>query len=270
MYKSILLLLALCLGTAYSRVVNFKVIAFGSKVQVKIEKKTYTLKLDKNDDILYIGKISKAPEGAFNYQYIVDGVKEPFTRKCDTKTKTTFIEFYGRKDTTKKLKTFSYPNGQWNKSIGKTPLFDESYIPTIHMTGKTVDQLMKKPTNKYFNIEKITFYLKNSKKVASNVKINPKNWGFAKFQMRMQLNQKDNIEGRTLFKLRNGGEDPLNMRQLIYGNINQAIGIPTIKSVMVRVYYNKKPAGFYTLQEEAFSDSFVKAEFHGDPKTQKN
>jgi len=263
-----LLLFALCLGIVYSRAVNFKVIAFGKKVQVKINGKKYGLTLDKNDEILYVGKISKAPEGDFKYQYVVDGVVENFTRKLKSSTTTTYIEFFGRKDTTKTLKKFSYPNGSWNKSIGKTPLFDESYIPTIHFTGSTANTLMKKPTNKYFTIDKVTFYLKNGKKVATNVKTNPKNWGFAKFQIRMELNKKDAIEGRTLFKLRNGGEDPLNMRQFIYGNINQALGMPTIKSVMVRLYYNKKPMGFYTLQEEAFSDSFVKAEFHGDPKTQ--
>jgi len=269
MYKNILFFFALCLGTVFCRTVKFRVISFGKKVQIKIDKKTYNLQLDKDDDILYVGKISKAPEGVFKYQYVVDGVKEPFTRKCDTKTKKTDIEFYGRKDTVKELKTFSYPNGKWNKSIGRTKLFDQSYIPTIHMTGKTVNQLMKKPTNKYFYIEKVSFYLKDEKIVLNNVKLNPKNWGFAKFQMRMQLQNGENIYGRTLFKLRNGGEDPLNMRQLIYGNIIEALGIPTIKSVMVRVYYNKKPAGFYTLQEEAFSDSFIKAEFNGDPSTHK-
>jgi len=269
MYKNILFLLALCIGTVLSREVNFRVIAFGNRVQVNVNGQIYNLKLKKDDDILYVGKLETAPDEKFNYYYIVDGKKETFTRVCKKSTVYTNLDFFERKDTVKTLKTFSYPNGKWDKSIGRTLLFDQSYIPTIHITGDTVNQLMKKPTNNYFNLEKVTFYLKSGKKVFTNVKANPKNWGFAKFQIRMQLQNGENLYGRTLFKLRNGGEDPLNMRQLIYGNIIEALGIPSIKSVMVRVYYNKKPAGFYTLQEEAFSDSFVKAEFHGDPTTEK-
>jgi len=84
----------------------------------------------------------------------------------------------------------------------------------------------------------------------------------------MSLGQSASLYGRFLLKFRNGSEDPINLRQTIYGNINQAIGIPSIHSVMVRVYYNMKPAGFYTMQEEAFSDSFIRAEFYGNPETQ--
>ncbi|OUM64041.1 hypothetical protein PIROE2DRAFT_9266 [Piromyces sp. E2] len=269
MYKNILLLFALCLGTVYSRYVNFRVISFGRKVQVQIVGgKKYDLSLEKGDEILYTRKVNNVPLGVFKYYYIEDGKKEDFVRETGPKTVNTYIEFFGRKDTIKKLKTFSYPDKKWNKSIGETELFDESYIPTIHITGKTAEDLMKKPRYKYFYLEKVTFYLKNNKKVVTNVKTDPKNWGFAKFQMRMEFLSGQNINGRTLLKLRNGGEDPLNLRQLIYGNIIETLGMPSIKSVMVRVYYNKKPAGFYTLQEEAFSESFVKAEFHGDPKTQ--
>jgi len=265
MFKHVLLFLALCLGTVFSRVVNFKVIAFGSKVQVYIDGKKYTLTLDKNDEILYVGKISNAPDSKFKYYYVVDGVKENFERTCTKNTKSTYLEFFGRKDTVKELPNFSYPGEKWKKSIGRTDLFDQSYIPTIHITGNDVDKMMKKPTNKYFYFDKVTFYLKNGKKVATNVKANPKNWIFSKFQIKMELNEP--LFGRNILKLRNGGEDPLNMRQLIYGNIIEQLGIPALKSVMVRVYYNKKPAGFYTLQDEAFSDGFIKAEFHGDPST---
>jgi len=265
MFKHVLLFLALCLGTVFSRVVNFKVIAFGSKVQVYIDGKKYSLSLDKNDEILYVGKISNAPDGKFKYHYVVDGVKENFERTCTKNTKSTYLEFFGRQETVKELPNFSYPGEKWKKSIGRTDLFDQSYIPTIHITGKDVNKMMKKPTSTYYNFDKVTFYLKNGKKIATNVRAKPKNWIFSKFQIRMELNEP--LFGRNILKLRNGGEDPLNMRQLIYGNIIEQLGIPALKSVMVRVYYNKKPAGFYTLQDEAFSNGFIKAEFHGDPST---
>jgi len=268
MYKYILLLLALFISTVYStRTVSFKVISFGSKTQVRINNKTYRLKPYNDDEILYAGKISNAPDGEFQYQYIVDGVKESFNRTLSKSTKITNIEFFGRKDTVKKLKAFSYPNNNWNKSIGKTELFDDSYIPTIHITGSKVDNFFKHPEKGSVKFDKVTFYLKNTKKVANNVSASPKNHNFAKFQIKMRLNKSESIDGRYLFKLRNGGEDPLNMRQLIYGNIIYALGIPSIKSVMVRVYYNKKPAGFYTLQEDATSESFIRAEFNGNPST---
>jgi len=271
MYTHILLLLALCISSAFCRTVTFRVIAFGSKVQLKIVKsnnkvKTYNLSLDENDEILYVRDINNVPEGSFKYYYVVDGKKETFKRKIGAKTKKTYLDFYGRKDTVRKLKKFTFPNNNWNRSIGKTELFDDSYIPTIHITGKTADSLFAKPQNKWYTLDKVSFYLKNGKKVASKVQARPKNRDFAKFQIRMILKTKDNIYGRYLLKLRNGGEDPTNLRQFIYGNIIQALGMPSIHSNMVRVYYNKKPVGFYTLQEEAYSDSFIRAEFYGNPE----
>jgi len=271
MYKNILLLLALFISSAYCRSATFKVIAFGKKVQVNIidTKTTYTLPVAKNDTIYFNGKTSKAPEGSFSYVYIVDGVKENFKRKFGANSTTTYIDFYGRKDTVKKLKTFSYPNNNWNKSIGKTELFDDSYIPTIHITGNTANTLMTKPETKTYTLENVIFYFKNTRKIVKNVKASPKNKNFAKFQIRLQINKSDNLYGRYLLKLRNGGEDPTNLRQFIYGNIINTLGMPSIKSNMVRVYYNGKPLGFYTLQEEAYSESFIRAEFYGNPKTQK-
>jgi len=266
MFKHVLLFLALCLGTVFSRVVNFKVIAFGSKVQVYIDGKKYSLSLDKNDEILYVGKISNAPDGKFKYHYVVDGVKENFERTCTKNTKSTYLEFFGRQETVKELPNFSYPGEKWKKSIGRTDLFDQSYIPTIHITGKDVNKMMKKPTSTYYNFDKVTFYLKNGKKIATNVRAKPKNWIFSKFQIRMELNEP--LFGRNILKLRNGGEDPLNLRQYIYGNIIYTLGMPSIKSVMCRVYYNKTPVGFYTLQEEAPSESFIRAEFNGNPETE--
>lgn len=182
MYKNILLLLALCLGTIYGRWVNFKVISFGKKVQIQIVGgKKYDLSLKESDDILFSYRLNKASEGVFKYYYIEDGEREPFDRQTGPKTKETYNEFFGRQEDFKQLKTFSYPGAKWNKGIGRTPLFDQSYIPTIHITGETINNLMKKPRRKYFYLEKVKFYLKNDVITVTDVKTNPKNWGFAKF-----------------------------------------------------------------------------------------
>ena len=51
-----------------------------------------------------------------------------------------------------------------------------------------------------------------------------KNKDFEKFQIKISLGKKTNLSGRYLLKFRNGSEDPTNLRQTIYGNINQEIG----------------------------------------------
>jgi len=267
--QRLILLIAFYIGVLCSaRSVTFKVISFGKKVQVKVNGKKYNLKQSNAGEPLYKGKLSTAPDGEFEYHYIEDGVKEPFERICGEDVVTTYNEFFGREETVKPLETFKYPDNHWNRSIGKTTLFDDSYIPTIHMTGNITEDFFHKPTRTSVKLEKVTFYLKDSQKAFLNVPVTAKNRDFEKFQIRMSLGKSANLYGRYLLKFRNGSEDPLNLRQMIYGNIISSLGMPSIHSVMVRIYYNNKPAGFYTMQEEAFSDSFIRAEFYGDPDTQ--
>ncbi|OUM59726.1 hypothetical protein PIROE2DRAFT_14663 [Piromyces sp. E2] len=268
MLKNTLLILTVGVSFVLSRTINFRVISFGEKVQVQIVNgKAYNLKRDNSGDpneILFTKKVKNLPQDVFQYYYIVDGKRENFERSTGPRTTRTYIEFYGRNDSYKSLKQFSYPDNHWNRSIGKTELFDDSYIPTVHISGNTAESLFANPKVQYYHLERVTFYLKNEAKVAKNVRADPKNRNFAKFQIKMKLNESESLYGRYLLKLRNGGEDPTNLRQFIYGNMIQAVGIPSIHSIMVRLYYNKKPMGLYTLQEEAYSDSFIKSEFYGN------
>ncbi|ORX82341.1 hypothetical protein BCR32DRAFT_185459, partial [Anaeromyces robustus] len=65
-------------------------------------------------------------------------------------------------------------------------------------------------------------------------------------------------------KINYNNEDPTFMRQDLYGDILNAIGCPTIQSVKTRVYVNNQPVGYYILQEEAASNSFIRSAFYGD------
>jgi len=268
MLKRLILLLALFVGVSLcDRAVTFKVIAFGEKVQVNIfGVKKYNLKRNTAEDPLFAGKISGLPDEDFEFNYVVDGVEEKFTRKMSIADSSTFNDLFDRENTIQPLEQFQYPNNTWNRSIGKTSLFDNSYIPTIHFSGNRTETFFHSPGTA-IKAERVTIYLKDSRKSFLNVPINAKNKDFEKFQIKMTLSKTANIKGRYLLKFRNGSEDPTNLRQTIYGNIIDALGMPSIHSNMVRVYYNNKPAGFYTMQEEAVSESFIRAEFYGDPTT---
>jgi len=269
MFKNIILFFALYVSYVFSREITFKVISFGTKNQIQIVGgKEYNLTPVDNDEILYGGKVSNLPDADVKYYYIVDGKKEPFTRIIPKNKSTTELEFFGREQTVKKLEEFSYPDNHWNRATENIPLFDTSYIPTVHIVGGDAETFFTKPKkNKDFIMGKVTFYFKDKIMVAKNVKTTCKNKNVPKFQIKMEF--KEEVYGRNILKFRNSGEDPTNLRQFVYGNMIHALGMPSLRSNMVRVYYNKKPVGFYVLQDEAYSEGFLRTEFYNNDATNK-
>jgi len=260
MYKNILLILAL-IALATARTVKFSIVAFDVKnsVTVKIGSTTKTLTKYKNYVPVYQGSFSVS-DSALTYTYYVDNVSDGITRTLAKGETTTHNEFFGRKDTVKTLPQFPQLY-KWDKSVGKGELFDDSYIPTVHIYGdRSYAMFTTKPNAAY--LEKIAFILKDNIYTFKNIAAYPKNKIWNKFQFKVQLNN-DGIEGRYTLKFRDNNEDPTFMRQDLYGDIMNALGYPTIQSIKTRVYVNEKPVGYYILQEEAASDSFVRSAFHG-------
>jgi len=262
MYKNILLIFAF-LALAAARSVKFSLIAINvtDKVTVKIGSKSYALtKLNKHAPV-YQATITVS-DSQLTYTYYVDNKSDGFTRTLTKGATTTHNEFFGRKDTVKELPQFPQLY-KWTRSVGKGELFDDSYIPTVHISGTKANTMFtaKSPSATY--LEKVDFILKDSVYSFKSVAAWPKNKSWNKFQFRVQLNN-DGIEGRYILKFRDNNEDPTFMRQDLYGDIMNALGYPTIQSIKTRVYVDGKAVGYYILQEEAASPSFVRAAFHGD------
>jgi len=255
------LLFSIFFSAALARKVKFSVVGFGSSVKVQIGSEKYSLtKLNKHVP-LYQSTIS-VDDSEISYKYIVDDISEDFTRTLDEDETTTHNEFFGRKYTVKKLPQFPTVY-KWNKSVGKGELFDDSYIPTVHISGDRSEKLFTTSKASADYIEKIDFILKDSVYSFKNIPCYPKNKIWNKMQFKVNLNN-NGIEGRYVLKFRDNNEDPTFMRQDLYGDIMNALGYPAIQSIKTRVYVNGRAVGYYILQEEAASESFARAAFHGD------
>ncbi|ORX59962.1 hypothetical protein BCR36DRAFT_342139 [Piromyces finnis] len=267
MLKLYIIAVLLFVSVANARDVIFKVLGFGSNMQVSVDGQVYNLVNKDSNQPMFKGKLLNVAETAVEYYYIMDGESENFRRVLEPNVSKTFNDFFGREHTVQKLEQFQKLSTQWTRSIGDTSLFDDSYIPTIHVTGEKAKKFFKEPTTGKGFLEQINFYLKDETYIVKNVDATAKNYEFDRFQFRVDFGN-NAIHGRSLFKFRGAGEDPTQLRQDIYENMMVAVGVPAIRSIKVRVYINKKPAGFYTLQEEANSRSFIRAEFYGDPNTE--
>jgi len=261
MLAKLLFLIALLLTVVSSRDVKFSVVAFGKSVSVKIDGKSYTLKKYSEYAPVYQSTISVGSSDV-SYNYVVDGISESFSRTLSKSATTTHNEFFGRKYTIKELPQFKQVY-KWTRSIGKGELFDDSYIPTVHIYGKKSEKIFTTTSADPDNLEKIVFILKDSIYTFDDIPCSPKNKYWDKMQFKVQLNN-NGIDGRYTLKFRDNNEDPTFMRQDLYGDILNALGYPAIQSVKTRVYLNEKAVGYYILQEEAYSKSFVRSAFHGD------
>jgi len=255
------LILTLLISVSSARNVKFSIVSFGKTVKVKIGSKKYALTKVNNYTPLFQTTVT-VNNGAISYKYIVDGISEDFTRTLAKGEKTTHNEFFGRKDTVKQLPQFK-SLGTWTRSIGKGELFDDSYIPTVHIGGTKGLNFFKAKSPKVTVLDNIVFILKDNVYTFKNAQISGKNFSWNKFQFKVLLGN-NGIDGRYVLKFRDNNEDPTFMRQDLYGDMLSALGYPIIQSVKARVYVEGNPVGYYIIQEEAPSTSYVRSAFHGD------
>jgi len=260
-------LLMIIVGQVFGRIVNFSIISFGKEASVTFNNKT--LEMMPVDDYSGVRSVSAiSPDEEFEYTYTVDGKQEGFSRTLAAGQLTTHNELFGRKETISPLKGMGYPadKPRWKRSIGKTELFDDSYIPTVVIDKKSKSDIVQAPD--MFTMKRFTIILKDEIFTEENVVTKTQNRYQDKFQWRVRLENK--IHKRRVFKFRASSDDPTFFRQPLYGDIAAAIGNPVHNQIIVRVYLSDgTPVGLYLMIEVTSSKSFIKSQFYGNEETGK-
>jgi len=130
--------LALSLLASYvkTRVVNFSLIAF-CKTNAQLNVNGGLVDLTKETQDVPLWKASQeVGDSDISYYYICDGTTETVTHKLAANETDTHNELFNREKTLYTLPQFGYPNTKkWDRSLGQTELFDETYIPTFIFYG---------------------------------------------------------------------------------------------------------------------------------------
>ncbi|ORX50709.1 hypothetical protein BCR36DRAFT_583296 [Piromyces finnis] len=251
----------------YGRFVTFSLITFGNEASVTFGGKTLPLKRIDNYSNVH-SATGICPDEEFEYTYSVDGKPEGFSRVLPVNALTTHNEFFGRKDTIRPLKGLGYPENKprWTRSIGKTSLFDDSYIPTVIFDADSREFF--KSGNDTWTLGRFTIIIKDEIFTEENVPTKAQNRYQDKFQFRIKLEKK--IHKRRVFKFRSNSADPAFFRQSIYGDVAAAVGNPVHNQIVVRIYLSDgTPIGLYLMIEVTSSKSFIKTQFYGNEITEK-
>ncbi|KAG4105624.1 hypothetical protein H8356DRAFT_1026826 [Neocallimastix lanati (nom. inval.)] len=251
------------IGQTIARSVKFSVISFGNDVKLNIGGNLTPMA--KSDPTIPLWSATvDVPDSDINYFYVQD-LQNDVQRTLKAGATTTYNELIGREITEYDMVEFTYPDEPaWGRSIGKTKLFDDSYIPTFIISGYG-NFFVEGVGSTTFS--RVIVILKDEVFSFNNIPTSGKNDDEDKFQFKITLPE-DGIYNRNVLKFRPSSYDPVFFRQILYGDILHAIGNPAHESVTCRVYLdNGVGIGLYVLQEDCTTESFIRSAFYGDPST---
>ncbi|KAI8919481.1 coth protein-domain-containing protein [Powellomyces hirtus] len=243
---------ALC-GLAAAGPVTFNVLSFSTATSVLVGGVETPLKAADPTQPLFSGIVETG--AATTYKYVADGVAEPFERTLNTSMSYTFNEFYNRTQTSVKLPPFPQPfqpEPIWNRDIAKLPLYDDSYVPTVHITAPAAEVETLQKTLISTVISTFTIYLKNQTVTIPGTRFayhKDKPTYETKRGLSFAMPADKTLFGRQYFKFRDMNTDETKVRQYLHTDLARAIGLTPPRERPVRVYVNKAPYGLYAMND---------------------
>ncbi|KAG0361503.1 hypothetical protein BGX24_005326 [Mortierella sp. AD032] len=242
---------------------------------VEINHKRYPLRTSTTAFPLWSGVVTGAST-SLSYHYLELNNKgavvkrEEFLRSLENAgASTTLNEFFDRKTTITRLPTIK----QVYKDIRPKPskAFDDDQIATIHLTvdQTALDDMLGQPLVEHELAAGFKFI--NANNVYSVDKVELKVSGHAsrkynKVSMGIKFNT---AKGETFFnrpdiKLRAQRTDPSMIREKLYTDILNSVGVSTTQGSYVRVYANGKPLGLFLMIEALEAPFFMNTVHHGE------
>jgi len=259
-FKSKLLILGL-ISKIYAA--KFSVVSFNGACKLEINGQSYDMAKDPEaQDVPLYSTVVEVPVDT-PYKYVCGG--QPDVERTLKDPSTTHNELVGRQLTVSNMPEFGFPNKTpWTKSIGRTALFDPTYVPIVIINGERNFFTGDVRSTKFSSI---SFVLKDEIHTFKGVSSDGKNYDEDKFQFKVTL-PNGGIHHRDVLKFRPSSYDPVFFRQMLYGDIAHAIGNPAHESVAARVYLSDGTGvGLYVLQEDCTTESFIRTAFYGNPDT---
>ncbi|KAG0317554.1 hypothetical protein BGZ99_006215 [Dissophora globulifera] len=215
---------------------------------------------------------------ATTYQYVeLDATgaalkTEAFTRTMtNTSEKNTYNEFFERQTTKWPLPMvpFAYL-ADWPSY---TKVFNDDEIGTIHLTADPaqIAILNANPTNA--TDIKVTFRWIDRHLIYTQTNISfqtsgksSKDYQKQAYKLSFDTNYNQTFFSRPNIKLRSEATDPTIMREKLYIDMLNSVGVPTQQGQYVRLFVNNAPFGLYLMVDD-IKKSFVKQTIYGgDPQ----
>lgn len=154
--------------------------------------------------------------------------------------------------------------------MSKTKLFDDGVVATIHLTGDASlwEGMMMQPEGsqpmqvdfRYIN-DKLVHSVKNITVGVSGKSSMEFNKQALKLEFDTKAPQNQTFFSRPSIKLRSESSDPTMIREKLYIDMLNAVGVPTQQGAWVRVYMNSEAVGLYLMVDD-IGGSFLKQTVH--------
>ncbi|KAG0273343.1 hypothetical protein BGZ95_010849 [Linnemannia exigua] len=245
--------------------------SFGVQIDGKVTK------LVTNSTTFPLWSITLPTSTSSPYKYVkLDGagntlLAEDFTRTLkDALVLATDFEVFDREVTDYKVPLVPLVYDPWEAS--KTKVFDDGVIATIHLTGDAGlwEAILMKPEEavpmnanfRYIN-DKVVHSVNNITIGVSG----KSSMEFNKQAIKLEFDTKQNQSffSRPSVKLRSESSDPTMIREKLYIDVLNAVGVPTQQGAWVRVFMNSMPVGLYLMVDDIGNSFLKQTVHHGDP-----
>jgi len=268
----VLILIAFCFSVK-AEGVTFKVIAINGKPSVVIDAKEYPMTLDVYPVYKTVVDNISLPVN-YHYKIINDNEikEESFSRTCQSSE--TLNEFFDRSITYKKLPLLPKVYETYS-TFKKSKLFDDNFVSTIIINADegAVKNLHADPDGKakilnaqviYVDPFEVKTFQGANLSVAGQSTVNCKKLSYK--ISNLKTTEGKELYNRSAIKLRANYRDPSYIREKLYIDMLNTLGVPTIQARFSRLFINGKEAGIYTLTDVITNRRYLRNTFNNGVK----